>query len=128
MTQFWHLSLTESLQVLCLELWIALCLILMKWDKITRCVDLLNLQKHKTYTVAFGGGFYVECLTLYILESSGMFHHDLTMSFHIGFKADFFRAPDYVKCLGNPLQKWDRKLNCILLLDQLLHEGIYFLD
>ena len=52
----------------------------MKWDKITGCVDLLNLQKHKTCIVGFGGGSYVQCLTLYILESSGMFHHELTMS------------------------------------------------
>ena len=48
--------------------------------KITGCVDLLNLQNHKTYMAGFGGGSYVECLTLCILKSSGVFHYELTMS------------------------------------------------
>ena len=27
---------------------------------------------------------------------------------HMGFKADFFKAPDFVKCLRNAVWKWDR--------------------
>ena len=29
---------------------------------------------------------------------------------HVGFWADFSRAPDFVKCLGNALWKWDREI------------------
>ena len=29
---------------------------------------------------------------------------------HMGFKAVFFKAPDFVKCMGNAVQKQDRAL------------------
>ena len=29
---------------------------------------------------------------------------------YMGFKADFFKAPDFVKCLGNAVQKLDREI------------------
>ena len=41
-------------------------------------------------------------------KDSGMFHHELTMSSTLVLGLTFFRAPDFVKCLGKALWTQDR--------------------
>ena len=77
---------------------------------VIECLGLVNFQKHKTCMVGLGGGSCVEYLKLYTLKSSGMFHHELTMSSTLVLGLIFFRASDFVKCLGNALWKWDREI------------------
>ena len=58
-----------------------------------------------------------------------MFHHGADHVIHVGLRAVFLRASDFVKYFGKALQKWDRgmelhdnpglTLTCI---------GVYFLD
>ena len=44
---------------------------------------------------------------------------------HVGLRAVFFRAPDFVKNLGKALQKWDRGWNYMMLQGQLTYRGLH---
>ena len=78
------------------------------WGKIVEFLGLLYLQTHKICLVGLGGGSCGECPKLCILKSSGTFHHELTMLSTLVLGLIFFRAPDFIKFLGNTLQKWNR--------------------